>query len=453
MKAHLTDYTKDGKYITFRAESALKRLRNINCDINPIEYQSELLFAGDGLIRDPYADWATDEYKDKWVCCIKNDKYTNYAEIVSREFYKTNSKYSEGSGTSITPDFEEGTYYRLYFDDPALENHHASCDNIGAFELAHVYTFELYLKENTIPDALLLELSLATVCRKDKYISGLDDLWRPKIMFYKYTTPGFVTFENLSENRYSVAEETPDLFEFGYLKVGAAYELPKSPKLEATINIIDAYNSFDNGVYTSIDINDFITDYVSKGPVDTNGYQKWTMKVLISAGFLSTAAPNDGIEFYRVKIKAEGLDTLQNQITDSAQISSNAQTSITLNTSAHYPVDNAICEGDEFIISDTYENVLDDIFAAQSDYELDSDLTTNNIIVKSDLTYTPISTFLAKACDLENAIFYDMSDELTNKVVIRKTLESTGLTLTAADIVNFHNGGYEISRESENIKT
>ena len=458
-KYYVRDIVVSGNTIVYNLEEDIKLFTKSICDYNPISHARDLMRSAAAFVGEPYSEFTVDEFKDKYATIVKNDLYINLAEVSSIGGSYLQVSFVSETYYGVTPYSGsynyEGFYYRLYYDDPTVDNHWACLLNpYATMNAGPVIEFTGYLRDETVSfNNVQFQLSVSTRCRKDSYIGALADYRRPSIFLWNYTTSEWVLFEYFSENRYSIAEDTDD-WTFGYLQQGSGTDVKKAPKLMVTIDLLVTYYMI-HGSYITAD--DFKSDYMDfdTGNESDSGFVPYTVKMFFASGQnVATDNWRSGLEFYLAKIKLSGISEAQGGWSASAKVTSNTASTIYLSTSginADYPVDDGAIAGDLLIIGDTYYQCLENIFSNDSKWSLDMNISDNKVCVLDDISYMSKHDFLQRFGNIYNVLHYSSSTEIENILSVRFNLDATGIVLTKDDIVGYYNDEWSLTIDGDHF--
>lgn len=453
---YVSSYRIDRDTITFIFEEDLRRLSESLCNYNAIKMMTDIMRVEASYIGDPYAPYTVDEYKDKFLTVIKNDLFTTYAYVSQTPSFSRISVWDDNDAdrvyVSFTPDATEGYYYNLYYNIDTLSNHYAMCHK-DASAVQTNFTLRGYMKQSTAFRTVKLILSVSTRCRADSYIYGMANKWRPTLRVWDYIDDMWVTFEVLTEEKYSTAEDT-DTWNFGYLQEGASWETKKAPKLTVDLDLLIAYYMTKSSLLTADDFKSRFMNF-DESSISESGFIPFEMKMHLDTGY-SIISMNNGIEFYSFKVRFDGLTIAQSGEVDSAEITGNTTSTITVDTSPadvnnDFPLSDGIVEMDVAMITESYKDAIDNIFSNDSDWSVNNGLTTDDMVVKIDVSALSKFDFLAKVCNLHNGIFYSESTELEHVATVDLSPSSSGYTITQDDIVSYDNNEWSLTVNSDNI--
>lgn len=344
-----------------------------------------------------------------------------------------------------------GDYKNLYWKEPSIDivDPYNAEELHGAYDLNEgtpedninlIYDCYAHIKENTVPQSLKLFI--------DFYA-----LWHDR------TTPA---------ERYSAI--------YIWDEAGQAWEeILTSEEVYALVVAKGSKNAFiGESTYQNITISDIyeitLDIDISADPdkylildtaVNAQGFEYYKIRIALDLGHTTNYLTPDELfgdnDFYRfgytkyIRLEMDG-DLEQNAFYATGKITSNNQTTLTLDTSFNSSIsisEDGAMPGDLYNITDLSTDVLDQVWTINSladDFILDADAVTL-IAEDQDLTDVPVFTFLEKIANQKKWEFWQFTDTNFNDVLKLKdpaNFDHSGVTITETDIIDYNKEGFSI---------
>ena len=441
--------------VHMQAVENIRVMRQTPTGYNPVSYKGSTRRVWANAIFDHDAQWTVNEFQGKVITFLDSSLYETitFPTAVSVELYNSISL----TWVPATPSTVAGNIEYLYYND----NEHDTGNVIGYHQVNQTpefynniraaFDFDFYEKSDPQWDKIELQISVKFTSLRSSRVNGIgaiEDANRPKIHIYDYRA-------GVWDLIYDFKDDSQQINVQGFYEsaIEAADDgAAASPQFVKKINILEAL-----GVSVTAFKLDYLDDLGVPDTPNNSGFYQRTVKIRVSSNHVANSAMDPKMEVAEMRLsftqhQNPNPDERQEQGSGSYIITSNDANSITVQTNGATiptgaPHADGITVNDNYTISESILDVLAAIFAANSDWtltiDIDQDLTT--VSESTDTTYTPIYDLLQKYCARHNMTFWSISTATVNDINLTDKEESTGITITEADILEYKNGGLTVT--------
>ena len=453
-------------HVNYRAAEDIRKLSKQFCRVTPIQLNTILKSTKNNMVYDYLASWTINEFASKIMTTTDKDLYKTYVHPTSVSQWRVVDGLVLNPATWIAGAVHEeaGSIDHLYFDDESKTDDNAygivGTRGVLTDPYTHIMVFEFTVYESddiSTWDQAFLEVIGRWNSFKGARVWGTDDSWYPAILKFNYTTGLYEMVYQYTPDDHSTSDVgDDDVWQLDELNTVAyntsADGAGKSPVFTDKVGIL-----FDADHKTNVT------------SANASGFRSYTVKIAISATTTDMDITNISqrypiLELHQFELLFDQELTKsdpQGQNYSTGKILSNTATTITLDSTTNavisvntFPQGDGVTKGDGMYITDNVEEVLADIFAtADTDFtkeeDFNNDYTTYGEI--DDLYDTPIYDYIQKLSGNHNWAYWSASTVATNVIKIADNFNSSGITLTSADIMNYTEGGLDLKENAQNM--
>lgn len=312
-------------------------------------------------------------------------------------------------------------------------------------------TDNITLKRNILWDKIDLKVISRFTSFKKSLVFSFNDEFYPTLMIYNYLTTDWDLINLYSRDVDGDGNQASEAWNTASIEA-ASNASGKSPILDKDFNLLTAL---------SVTAQVFKATYMEEqGDANASGFSEYELQIRLRSPRLTTLALNPKLEVHYLGVnfvQDNAQLSPQGQALTVGVIASNDVRSITMDGTAGwelstFPQGDGVTVGDEYIITDTIQNVLTAIFAADPIFSISQTISVADLGETEDLTDTPKYDVLQKYSDMLNLVFWYDPTETTDVIKIVDALVSSGIILTILDVVGWHEDSWKLTLDSSQLR-